>query len=91
MWKSLGIKDALEVNNQDPHFCSVLLVGKGMAAVVCSQCNHYHISALSIQVPQQYLPLLTHIRPGDRCLCHVILFLINQQFPNHLIFNLIIY
>lgn len=51
MWKSLGIKDALEVNNQDPHFCSVLLVGKGMAAVVCSQCNHYHISALSIQVP----------------------------------------
>lgn len=54
MWKSLGIKDTLEVNNQDPHFCHVPLVRKGMAAAValhCSQCNHYHISALSIQVP----------------------------------------
>lgn len=54
MCKSSGIKDTLEVNNQDLHFCNIPLVGNRMAAVValhCSQCNHYHISALSIQVP----------------------------------------
>lgn len=52
--EAFGIKDTLEVNNQDPYFCNVPLVGKAIAAVFalhCSQCNHYHISALSIQVP----------------------------------------
>lgn len=34
MWKSLVIKDILEVNNEDPHFCNVPLEGKGMTAVV---------------------------------------------------------